>query len=229
MESVVPSDRGNYTCVVENKYGSIFHSYVLDVLGNFCTFVFRTKTTSCIYSEQKHDVMGLIISIHLHIRISLIWALVHISLDGYCGISIPSLRDGTGGAKRGERDRAASVTVSRMWTARHQYQFSAWPVTEESIAPFICSLSAHHEASVCPSQMRERTNKMINRIREWEWPQITGNPLSSRQRRTNWTDFHPKNDISCTLDICLHNSNVCQQPKRTMSGLLCPIFSVFPC
>uniref|UniRef100_A0A7N8X802 Fibroblast growth factor receptor n=1 Tax=Mastacembelus armatus TaxID=205130 RepID=A0A7N8X802_9TELE len=32
MESVVPSDRGNYTCVVENKHGSISHSYVLDVL-----------------------------------------------------------------------------------------------------------------------------------------------------------------------------------------------------
>uniref|UniRef100_A0A672JBB6 Fibroblast growth factor receptor n=1 Tax=Salarias fasciatus TaxID=181472 RepID=A0A672JBB6_SALFA len=32
MESVVPSDRGNYTCVVENTYGSISHSYVLDVL-----------------------------------------------------------------------------------------------------------------------------------------------------------------------------------------------------
>uniref|UniRef100_A0AAY4BGC7 Fibroblast growth factor receptor n=1 Tax=Denticeps clupeoides TaxID=299321 RepID=A0AAY4BGC7_9TELE len=32
MESVVPSDRGNYTCVVENKYGSIIHSYLLDVL-----------------------------------------------------------------------------------------------------------------------------------------------------------------------------------------------------
>ncbi|KAI9542266.1 Fibroblast growth factor receptor 4 [Dissostichus eleginoides] len=33
MESVVPSDRGNYTCMVDNKYGSITHSYVLDVLG----------------------------------------------------------------------------------------------------------------------------------------------------------------------------------------------------
>lgn len=33
MESVVPSDRGNYTCMVENKYGAISHSYVLDVLG----------------------------------------------------------------------------------------------------------------------------------------------------------------------------------------------------
>ncbi|XP_067885797.1 fibroblast growth factor receptor 3-like isoform X2 [Heterodontus francisci] len=32
MESVVPSDRGNYTCVVENKYGSISHTYQLDVL-----------------------------------------------------------------------------------------------------------------------------------------------------------------------------------------------------
>ncbi|KAK0143768.1 Fibroblast growth factor receptor 4 [Merluccius polli] len=32
MESVVPSDRGNYTCLVENKHGSIAHTYVLDVL-----------------------------------------------------------------------------------------------------------------------------------------------------------------------------------------------------
>ncbi|XP_028613874.1 fibroblast growth factor receptor 3 isoform X6 [Grammomys surdaster] len=32
MESVVPSDRGNYTCVVENKFGSIRQTYTLDVL-----------------------------------------------------------------------------------------------------------------------------------------------------------------------------------------------------
>ncbi|KAK1791061.1 hypothetical protein P4O66_002103 [Electrophorus voltai] len=32
MESVVPSDKGNYTCVVENKYGSINHTYTLDVV-----------------------------------------------------------------------------------------------------------------------------------------------------------------------------------------------------
>uniref|UniRef100_A0A8C4Y742 Fibroblast growth factor receptor 3 n=1 Tax=Gopherus evgoodei TaxID=1825980 RepID=A0A8C4Y742_9SAUR len=32
MESVVPSDRGNYTCIVENKYGSIRHTYQLQVL-----------------------------------------------------------------------------------------------------------------------------------------------------------------------------------------------------
>nr|XP_012619099.1 fibroblast growth factor receptor 2 isoform X10 [Microcebus murinus] len=32
MESVVPSDKGNYTCVVENGYGSINHTYHLDVV-----------------------------------------------------------------------------------------------------------------------------------------------------------------------------------------------------
>nr|XP_060643734.1 fibroblast growth factor receptor 1 isoform X1 [Anolis sagrei ordinatus] len=32
MESVVPSDKGNYTCVVENKYGTINHTYQLDVV-----------------------------------------------------------------------------------------------------------------------------------------------------------------------------------------------------
>ncbi|XP_077476250.1 fibroblast growth factor receptor 3 isoform X3 [Stigmatopora argus] len=32
MESAVPSDRGNYTCVVNNKYGTITHTYQLDVL-----------------------------------------------------------------------------------------------------------------------------------------------------------------------------------------------------
>lgn len=33
MESVVPSDRGTYTCLVENSLGSIRYSYLLDVLG----------------------------------------------------------------------------------------------------------------------------------------------------------------------------------------------------
>lgn len=33
MESVVPSDKGNYTCLVENEFGSINHTYTLDVVG----------------------------------------------------------------------------------------------------------------------------------------------------------------------------------------------------
>ncbi|MEE6479190.1 hypothetical protein FKM82_012174 [Ascaphus truei] len=33
MDSVVPSDKGNYTCVVENKYGSLNHTYQLDVVA----------------------------------------------------------------------------------------------------------------------------------------------------------------------------------------------------
>ncbi|NWI34400.1 FGFR3 factor, partial [Sula dactylatra] len=32
MEDVVPSDQGIYTCVVENKYGNIRHTYHLEVL-----------------------------------------------------------------------------------------------------------------------------------------------------------------------------------------------------
>ncbi|XP_019346982.1 fibroblast growth factor receptor 1 isoform X9 [Alligator mississippiensis] len=32
MDSVVPSDKGNYTCIVENRYGSINHTYQLDVV-----------------------------------------------------------------------------------------------------------------------------------------------------------------------------------------------------
>lgn len=35
MESVVPSDRGTYTCLVENSLGSIRYSYLLDVLGEW--------------------------------------------------------------------------------------------------------------------------------------------------------------------------------------------------
>lgn len=39
MESVVPSDKGNYTCLVENEYGSINHTYQLDVVGQSCNLI----------------------------------------------------------------------------------------------------------------------------------------------------------------------------------------------
>ncbi|XP_052610676.1 fibroblast growth factor receptor 3-like isoform X3 [Peromyscus californicus insignis] len=35
MESAVPSDSGNYTCVVQNEFGSIQQTYTLDVLERF--------------------------------------------------------------------------------------------------------------------------------------------------------------------------------------------------
>lgn len=60
MESAVPSDRGNYTCVVQNKYGTITHTYQLDVLGtnthslSLCVFFVH-------FSEKYHmpDVVSL--------------------------------------------------------------------------------------------------------------------------------------------------------------------------
>lgn len=47
MESVVPSDRGNYTCVVQNKYGRIQHTYQLDVLGEY-NFLARARGSGCV-------------------------------------------------------------------------------------------------------------------------------------------------------------------------------------
>lgn len=40
MDAVVPSDKGNYTCVVENKHGSINHTYQLDVVGELTYFLY---------------------------------------------------------------------------------------------------------------------------------------------------------------------------------------------
>jgi len=54
MESVVPSDRGNYTCVVENKYGNIRHTYQLDVLGEISPF----SLYSCSVVMLNRRMMG---------------------------------------------------------------------------------------------------------------------------------------------------------------------------
>lgn len=35
MESVVPSDTGNYTCVVENEHGRLAHTFQLEVVGEW--------------------------------------------------------------------------------------------------------------------------------------------------------------------------------------------------
>lgn len=52
MESVVPSDKGNYTCLVENEFGSINHTYTLDVVGEYSA---KTHTWSTAYSEADGD------------------------------------------------------------------------------------------------------------------------------------------------------------------------------
>lgn len=54
MESVVPSDKGNYTCLVENEFGSINHTYTLDVVGQY-----STHTWSKVYSCEADSDVGL--------------------------------------------------------------------------------------------------------------------------------------------------------------------------
>lgn len=60
MESVVPSDRGNYTCVVENKYGNIRHTYQLDVLGEISLFSLNScpvvMLNSCMVGYGKQEL-----------------------------------------------------------------------------------------------------------------------------------------------------------------------------
>lgn len=62
MESVVPSDKGNYTCVVENQHGSINHTYQLDVVGRCqsgCSdAVFPLPLTITVFLSSKHDMSG---------------------------------------------------------------------------------------------------------------------------------------------------------------------------
>lgn len=69
MESVVPSDRGNYTCLVENKYGSIVHSYLLDVLGRNThsstsqqkpQFTYPTHSAVCSSDIQLQKLGGIV-------------------------------------------------------------------------------------------------------------------------------------------------------------------------
>jgi hypothetical protein len=53
MESVVPSDRGTYTCLVENSLGSIRYSYLLDVLGEWMGWAGRTKNLAYLQLGQS--------------------------------------------------------------------------------------------------------------------------------------------------------------------------------
>nr|NP_001081338.2 fibroblast growth factor receptor precursor [Xenopus laevis] len=74
MDSVVPSDKGNYTCIVENKYGAINHTYQLDVVersphrpilqaglpANTSVTVGTTAEFSCkVYSDPQPHIQWL--------------------------------------------------------------------------------------------------------------------------------------------------------------------------
>ncbi|XP_044516127.1 fibroblast growth factor receptor 2 [Gracilinanus agilis] len=61
MESVVPSDKGNYTCVVENEYGSINHTYHLDVV-DFLTYGITSKVCKNSFCGKSR---GIVISKHV--------------------------------------------------------------------------------------------------------------------------------------------------------------------
>ncbi|XP_041440967.1 fibroblast growth factor receptor 1 L homeolog isoform X2 [Xenopus laevis] len=74
MDSVVPSDKGNYTCIVENKYGTLNHTYQLDVVersphrpilqaglpANTSVTVGSTAEFSCkVYSDPQPHIQWL--------------------------------------------------------------------------------------------------------------------------------------------------------------------------
>lgn len=41
MEDLVPTDSGQYTCIVSNEHGSINHTYMLEVIGELYFLVNR--------------------------------------------------------------------------------------------------------------------------------------------------------------------------------------------
>jgi len=54
LKDLVPSDDGKYTCIVSNKYGSINHTYTLQVVGKCRRFIalsFKERTLELIDEE----------------------------------------------------------------------------------------------------------------------------------------------------------------------------------
>lgn len=61
MESVVPSDEGNYTCVVENEHGSLRHTYQLDIVGK-TVLSERAQMTDGILSSQTVPLQNVLLT-----------------------------------------------------------------------------------------------------------------------------------------------------------------------
>ena len=49
LKELVPNDSGKYTCIVSNPYGSINHTYTLQVVGEFS----KTKMLSILHIYIK--------------------------------------------------------------------------------------------------------------------------------------------------------------------------------
>ncbi|XP_028657455.1 fibroblast growth factor receptor 3 isoform X2 [Erpetoichthys calabaricus] len=127
MESVVPSDRGNYTCVVENKYGQISHTYQLDVLE-------RSPHRPILYAglpANQTVVLGSNVEFHCKVysdaQPHIQW-LKHIEVNG---------------SKTGP-DGAPYVTVLKSWISKNaeaDAKLTLYNVTEQDGGEYLCRAS----------------------------------------------------------------------------------------
>ncbi|XP_039607684.1 fibroblast growth factor receptor 3 isoform X3 [Polypterus senegalus] len=127
MESVVPSDRGNYTCVVENKYGHISHTYQLDVLE-------RSPHRPILYAGlPANQTVFLGSNVEFHCKVysdaqpHIQW-LKHIEVNG---------------SKTGP-DGAPYVTVLKSWISKNaeaDAKLTLYNVTEQDGGEYLCRAS----------------------------------------------------------------------------------------
>lgn len=61
-ESVVPSDEGNYTCVVQNRHGTLQHTYQLNVIGKIICSMYTRHTACFIAKTRWFQYFGLCVS-----------------------------------------------------------------------------------------------------------------------------------------------------------------------
>ncbi|XP_058860464.1 fibroblast growth factor receptor 3-like isoform X7 [Acipenser ruthenus] len=127
MESVVPSDRGNYTCIVENKHGSLSHTYQLDVLERS---PHRPILQAGLPANQS-VVLGSNVEFHCKVysdaQPHIQW-LKHIEVNG---------------SKYGS-DGVPYVTVLKSWISKKaeaDAKLALYNVTEQDVGEYLCRAS----------------------------------------------------------------------------------------
>ncbi|XP_028918919.1 fibroblast growth factor receptor 3 isoform X2 [Ornithorhynchus anatinus] len=124
MESVVPSDRGNYTCVVENEHGSIRQTYTLDVLERS---PHRPILQAGLPANQT-VVVGSDVEFHCKVYSD---AQPHIQWLKHVEVN---------GSKYGA-DGTPYVTVLKSWISKHaeaDASLSLFNVTEQDEGEYLC-------------------------------------------------------------------------------------------